>query len=260
MNIKIITIIILLSVGFEENIGQNATIKIFPAETIIEIYSVKELFVQIDDINSLRAYSIKLSYDSEKLRCTNISKGSFFSNWQTLFYSDIDSSENMIRIDEAILGEGYQNGSGDLVKIEFQGIGAGDVNINFTNSDFRDTLNNVIPVQTEDGIVHIVNPTIVEQDISLQYSNTLSIFPNPFNSSTNIEYTSSLKLGQSEINIYSLTGEIVFRYEERSAGSMKTSFTWNGISNFGEILPSGIYIVVLSNEKFYLTSKIILLK
>ena len=191
-------------------------VKVSPAEMDVELSTVGEIFVRVENISGFRAYSVSLSYDSQKLRCLSITRATFFSNWNTFFFALIDSNSNVLTVDEAILGLGYENGSGDLFKVQFLALAEGDVNINIVNADLRDTLNNIIEVQTENGVIHIVNPTSVEDIKTDEVINDIIAYPNPFNSSTRIEFTSNSN-EETEFAIYSITGEKVFSLDAEFA-------------------------------------------
>jgi hypothetical protein len=233
-------------------------VKVSPAEMYIDLFTIGEIFVRVENISGFRAYSISLSYDSQKLRCLSITRATFFSNWNTFFFALIDSNANLLTVDEAILGVGHENGSGDLFKVQFLALAEGDVNINFMNADLRDTLNNLIEVQVENGIVHIINPTSVEDIKADERVNKITAYPNPFNSSTKIEYVSSNEA--TELAIYSITGEKVFSSEANSQRSTSISFVWNGNDMYGNIMPSGIYLLTAKSKNAVNTFKLILLK
>jgi len=239
--------------------GQAPVVKVSPLETYIELNEVGEVFVLVENITGFRAYSISLSYDSQKLRCLNITRGTFFSNWNTFFFTMIDSNTNEINVDEAILGVGHENGSGDLFKIQFLALEEGDVNINFLNADLRDTLNNIIQVQTENGVVHVVNPTSVIAAEKEEFQSHLISYPNPFNSSTKIDFISNSHK-TIDLGIYSITGERVFGFNFNNRKDNLVSFIWDGKDIEGNILPSGIYLLVAKAESYIKTFKLILLK
>ena len=84
-------------------------------------------------------------------------------------------------------------------------------------------------------------------------------YPNPFNPVTQIEY--SLKTaGLVSITIYNQLGQIVRRLvnEQRPAG--KHTVLWNGRSDEGLQLVSGLYLYRLKTDKFVQTRKLILLR
>ena len=116
----IVHIFVLILVYSNTSFSQLPVVKVSPAEMDLDLFTVGEIFVRVENISGFRAYSISLSYDSQKLRCLSIARATFFSNWDTFFFTLIDSNSNtLMAVDEAILGLGYENGSGDLFKIQF---------------------------------------------------------------------------------------------------------------------------------------------
>ncbi|MCH8126515.1 T9SS type A sorting domain-containing protein [candidate division KSB1 bacterium] len=84
-------------------------------------------------------------------------------------------------------------------------------------------------------------------------------YPNPFNPETKIEYFLE-KAGLVRITIYNQLGQLVRRLvnEQRPAG--QHSILWNGRSNEGLHLISGVYLYRLKTDKFVQTRKLILLR
>jgi hypothetical protein len=240
-------IILLILVSSSLIFSQQPVLRVSPAEMNINAFSIGEIVIKIDSVNAFRAYSIHLSYDPQRLRCLSITQATFFSNWQTFYYEVIDSNAGLLKIDEAILGVGYENGSGDLIKVQFQALIEGDVNLNFVVADLRDTSNSQIEIQTENGIIHILDPTSVDDVTKKSINNNLLSYPNPFNSSTRIEYTPAYNL-ETKFDIYSITGEKVFSFTAEPQNGQNISFVWNGNNNNGELLPSGMYLLTAKNN------------
>lgn len=239
--------------------GQSPVVKVSPSESYFELNEVGEVYILLENIFGFRAYSISLNYNSQKLRCLSIMKGSFFSNWNTFFFSMIDSNANQINVDESILGVGYENGSGDLFKIEFLALEEGNVNIDFLNAELRDTLNNTIQNQTENGVIHIMTPNSVEEINNDELISDIAVYPNPFNSSTRIEFNSNGS-EETEFSIYSIIGERVFYLEPQSLNNNYYSFQWDGRDSKGNILPSGIYLLTAKSKIYSQSYKLIMLK
>lgn len=84
-------------------------------------------------------------------------------------------------------------------------------------------------------------------------------FPNPFNLSTQINYSIN-KLSDIEISIYDVLGrriKILFD-GEKSAGEYRTF--WNGIDENGDVVNSGVYFIILKSSEYSISRKIVLLK
>jgi len=71
----------------------------------------------------------------------------------------------------------------------------------------------------------------------------ISIHPNPFTTSTTIEYEMT-EPSHVQLSIYNTIGEIVCRAEDRFMAVGKYSYIWSG-----DWLPEGLYFVVLNNEE-----------
>jgi hypothetical protein len=79
-----------------------------------------------------------------------------------------------------------------------------------------------------------------------------SLYPNPFTESIQIETGSDQLLN---LNIYNLNGQLVLNT------LMSKSYSWNGSSNDGSLIPAGIYLVRITDKKsgqLVWTEKIIL--
>lgn len=81
----------------------------------------------------------------------------------------------------------------------------------------------------------------------------ISVFPNPFNSATNIKITSNHLI--SKIELYNLLGEKIKDYSNLSTSQKEISLKINGNE-----LSSGIYIVVVKSVYSIVSEKIILMK
>ncbi len=85
-------------------------------------------------------------------------------------------------------------------------------------------------------------------------------FPNPFNPSTQIEY-SLYKSAAVTLKIYNNLGkEVASLVNNQYQGGGNYSLYWNGIDDNGKAVPSGIYFYKLETEDNFVTKKMILLK
>jgi hypothetical protein len=93
------------------------------------------------------------------------------------------------------------------------------------------------------------------------YVNSLSQNrPNPFNPTTTIDYTVR-EQGLVRLQIYNVAGQLVRTLvdEVRSPGDVHTA-TWDGRSNAGQTVSSGVYFYKLVTGDFVQTKKMVLLK
>ena len=86
-----------------------------------------------------------------------------------------------------------------------------------------------------------------------------SISPNPFNSSTIIYYETAIG-GLVVVEIMNALGQSVYNAQLYNKAPGVHSHIWNGENSLGEALPSGVYLVLLSNQDTFSSKKILYLK
>jgi len=74
-----------------------------------------------------------------------------------------------------------------------------------------------------------------------------SIYPNPFNPRTTIEYKVT-NFQQVTLNVYDISGRHIYSLVDASKSRGNYTAVWNGINHAGEPVSSGIYLVVLQSE------------
>ena len=84
-------------------------------------------------------------------------------------------------------------------------------------------------------------------------------YPNPFNPATSISYQLPLA-GKTYLKIYDITGREVVSLIDGYQYTGSYTVTWDGRSNSGTPVASGVYFYTLESGKFKRTSKMILLK
>jgi len=82
-------------------------------------------------------------------------------------------------------------------------------------------------------------------------------YPNPFNSSTVVEFNVPLS-SHIVIKIYNITGNEVITLFDKTVPPGTHQAMWNGKNEYGNELASGIYFVRIQSDYFNKTSKIIL--
>ena len=90
------------------------------------------------------------------------------------------------------------------------------------------------------------------------YTLSLTSSPNPFNSSASISYTLP-KDGNVTLQVYNMLGQRVALLVDSHLNAGNHSSTWNGRSDNGETVSSGMYLVNLNTMNGSLTRKIMLL-
>jgi flagellar hook assembly protein FlgD len=83
--------------------------------------------------------------------------------------------------------------------------------------------------------------------------------PNPFNPATSISYTLP-RNAHVRIAVYNVLGEEVALLIDGQQSAGSHSVIWNGTTDSGHAVPSGIYFYHLSAGQFVDTKKMLLLK
>jgi hypothetical protein len=84
-------------------------------------------------------------------------------------------------------------------------------------------------------------------------------FPNPFNTSTRIDYYVN-RGGKVLLSVYTPTGRLVAHIVDGYAGPGSHSVTWDGRDRFGNDLGSGVYYYRLATGEGAVTGKMMLLR
>lgn len=84
-------------------------------------------------------------------------------------------------------------------------------------------------------------------------------FPNPFNPSTTIEYSLS-QAGPVTLTIHDIRGRLVRTLVDGPLGAGRRSVSWDGRSDAGESLPSGVYLLRIQGGGEQQTRKLMLAK
>ncbi|MBL1214918.1 MAG: T9SS type A sorting domain-containing protein [Ignavibacteriae bacterium] len=240
--------------------AQTANVYIQPVEQNINADSSIFVTVSISNVSDLHSYSITLPYEGSLVEITDVNELDFFAAHSILFFPKINSAQNSLLVDAAILGPNTQTGSGDFFEVEFKAKAAGVVHLNLQNIILRDSQNNDIPFTTSGGIIRINPVTDVSEIYNERASiNTISNYPNPFNNSTVIIYNANYN-EQIELKIFSLLGDLVFSKQAMGIPNVENKFNWNGKNNLGVELPSGIYLVTIFEKDIFASKKITLLK
>lgn len=239
--------------------SQQASIKILPTDQISYIDSFNFIIVRPENVQNLHAYSITISYNSNLIKYQDLMRLDFFSSLQTFFFPMIDTINGTIKVDEAILGAYSQSGSGDILKIKFKAIAEGTCSLLVNNHVLKDLNNQNINANIENALIQIIPLVSVnDNNLSNEILVEFNIYPNPFNSSTNISVSSRLHK-TFYLRIYNVIGQEVYNLT-MDLNNEKKTFIWSAVNNYGSRLPSGIYFAKIENGSTHHIRKIVLLK
>lgn len=104
------------------------------------------------------------------------------------------------------------------------------------------------------------NPPVRTEGAELPFTSFISgNYPNPFNSSTTIEYTIT-ESGEVDLSIYNTIGQLIssFRFDHLEAGEYVVR--WNGKNDKNEFVSSGIYVGYLRTTNHASAHKLVLIR
>ena len=105
-----------------------------------------------------------------------------------------------------------------------------------------------------------VNTTSVEDDIILPLqTRLLGNYPNPFNPSTNIRFSLSVK-SNLRIDIYNIKGQIIKTLANGFYDLGQHAVTWDGTDSHGNRVSSGVYFYMMTTDEFVETKKMMMVK
>jgi hypothetical protein len=105
----------------------------------------------------------------------------------------------------------------------------------------------------------VLRPTDVTIVPDIHVNRLYQNYPNPFNPVTTIEY-SVAKQNSVEITIYNVAGQRVKRLERETKPSGRYRVTWDGTSDAGGKVASGVYFYLLRIGTYRAVKKMVLLK
>ena len=87
----------------------------------------------------------------------------------------------------------------------------------------------------------------------------LSVYPNPFNSSTTISFSVGSRIPVS-VEIYDIRGARIRKLTNDLIMPASYNYSWSGIDDLGRAVGSGTYFLVLNTDSELLVKKLVLLK
>ncbi len=168
------------------------------------------------------------------------------------------SNVNWIRVDD--LNRGFNGNVGELENFSFSNGDTIDIlrgYLYWSFSNFK-----LVPRDSNDVIGFRKIVSVRKDGGALPETYTLSQnYPNPFNPETELNYSLPIG-GEVKLVIYNLLGQQIATLVDEFQPSGNYTAKWNGRTDFGRLLSSGVYFYKMSVDdgKFTETKKMLLLK
>ena len=219
-------------------------------DTSVEMSAEVFIPVQVTDLTDLEivSYEFCVSFDQNVLKAKGISLDKTISSDFIMPIANLDQPG---RIFGGSFGLTPLSDSGILIYLIFNIIGSegSSTYLNFDSFVFNAGRPNTI---VQNGIIKLGGPSSINiyNDDKTPGDYFLSEgYPNPFNSTVNIQY--GLPLSKDiELSVFDLLGRKikVLLKGFRPQGIYQAS--WNGTNFSGEMVPSGLYFIIFQCEKF----------
>jgi len=106
---------------------------------------------------------------------------------------------------------------------------------------------------------YLVGTVVTVDEVNPKQFDLLGNYPNPFNPITTISYSQD-KTSDVSITVCNIRGQVVKNLFAGKVSPGKHSVSWNGTNQFGQAMPTGIYIYRLQSNERILTAKMTLIK
>jgi hypothetical protein len=245
--------------------AQTVTVSVEPAETRVAPGEACTLYVHVgDEVDSLSCAGIHLGFDSTVVSCLSASKGELFTTapFPTFFNDEVPSADTVV-VEACVLGyRTYILAPGNLFAIVFEALETGITDVTVGQAQVWDIDRNpVVEGIGQSGRIIVTTqtggtPPPLERG-------KLSSFPNPFNPVTTIVLELPEGIGEgvsTEIGIYDTAGRLVRRLFSGRAAAGRSEFQWNGRSESGSDVSSGIYLAVSKTGTLRMERKLVLLR
>lgn len=237
------------------------TLRINPNLQTINSKDTAEIIVEISNVDSIKSYSIYLSYDPLILDVAKVVQDNFLSEGTpTFFFTKVDTNSGRVQIDEALLGMGSKSGTGNLFRIYFTGEQAGLTTIEFDSVLVSNNHNTGVDIDLINGVVEVKSVVGIVPDENRRTEFTIyQNYPNPFNAGTTIRY-SLLNNNNIDIHICDIMGQTIAKETIENNYAGDNYYYWNGKDLTNNECSSGIYFVTISNDIYSKSIKLLLLK
>jgi hypothetical protein len=225
-------------------------------DTLCVIISVEDCDLPID------AAGVDITYDPSVLTYLHCGRGDLTQGWQYFDCADLGTSIRWGGFDLSAVPPGSWGALAELYFLVDCSAVDSTVSMNLVPVNLVDDL---AQLHGKSGVCTFVyNGATGAGDATPRYDRFVlhQNHPNPFNPDTEIRYEVPDFAGRTRvtISIYDVRGKLVKRLEDGERDPGPYSVRWNGLSQAGESVSSGVYFYVLRAGRAALSRKLVLLR
>jgi hypothetical protein len=245
--------------------AQAVSVWVEPAETRVAPGEACTLFVYVgDEADSISCAECCLGYDPSVVSFVSARQGQLYAASPFPKFFDLDEpAADSVLVTACVLGyRSFIIPPGNLFELRFEAIDAGSTDLEIGRISVLD----IDRVQLGEEIGQagrIIVTTQTGGTVPPAGEGRLSNFPNPFNPATTIvlELPGDPEgLIPTEIAIYDAAGKTVRRLFSGVAPSGRSEFLWDGRSESGSAVSSGLYVAVSRTRELRLERKLVLIR
>jgi photosystem II stability/assembly factor-like uncharacterized protein/Mg-chelatase subunit ChlD len=213
--------------------------------------------IQADQVVNLAMAHITLRFDARRLEYKNAQAGALLAEGDAVvaFFAECNET-NTIELTMARLasagGKACVSGSGPVAVLEFMRKGPEATTVYLADVDLRDGANARLLAGTAAELV--VPEADIPTDFSLEQN-----FPNPFNSTTQIQFSLPLQ-SEVKLQVFNLLGQPVRMLLDRRIEPGIHRVVWDGKNDQDVTVVSGIYILRMETSTFRQTRQLLFVK
>lgn len=211
------------------------------------------LFIDLDNKGELNLATFQIKYDATKYSFGEVARTARIENNVQVVFNN-KTAEGILNIVVINLeGRSISSGNGAILSIPVQALNGkfdGTGEIVLLSAGFEDN------VQTDLNKEALSPKALLPKAFALGQN-----YPNPFNPSTTIAY--DIAEGndvQVRLNIYNIRGQLVRTLVDESKSEGSYLVQWDGTTNNGQQVSSGVYFYRLQAGDFNQTRKMVILK
>jgi hypothetical protein len=245
--------------------AQNTAIWIEPAETRVAPGELCTLYVHVDDqVDSLSCADCFVGFDTAVVSLVAAEEGQLYEEalFPTFFAPELPSPDTIGLVDCVLGYRSYIIAPGSLFRIIFEALEVGVTDAGIGSARIWD----IDRIQLEEQIGQsgrIIVTTQTGEAPSTPGGAQLSSYPNPFNPATTIVLDLPRKeKGESRVDILIIdaAGRKVRNLFSGTIHALRSEFHWDGTSDAGSAVSSGLYFAVSRTESMRLQRKLVLIR
>ena len=242
------------------------TVFVSPAEVVVNAGQSFEMSIRVDAgyPDSVTAFLVDFAFDSEVVELVDAEEGSLFANcgYPTMYHWDIEGP-GMHSCNDVTLGHAsHVIPPGELVALDFVALAVGETPVAITAVDLRDINRDpIVPVYSADGFVIVVPETGIDEPAEpVEPEQLVRLAPNPSPGPVEIEFSVNGLAEAPAIAVHDVAGRVVARPDAVSLEGGVGVVTWDGRTDLGDALPSGVYFIVVRTAEAERRARCVLLR